>query len=159
MMRGWEAKLWKAFPGRVRFVTDVRVDMARDGRISGDLSIDGIDKRLSIDKLLLELGIAMWGSALNGGWLSIGFAFPPSVVIEDYELYRRFKGSLGFRTHGRRFTKKLVPYIVQEARRLHELFRKRRRYRARIVFVKVWWNPEGKRPGRRKKAKRRSRRK
>lgn len=149
MLRSWETKVRKAFPGKPKFVTDVRVFMSSDFHISGELAIDAILKTVSIDKLLLELGIAMHGSALNGGWLSVGFIFPPSVKVEDFELYRKLKGSLSFQTHSRRFTKQLVPYIVQEARRLHEIFRKRRRYRARIVFVKVWWNPDGTRPGRR----------
>lgn len=147
MLRSWETKIRTAFPGKPKFVTDVRVFRTQDDHISGELAIDGILKSVSIDRLLLELGIAMHGAALNGGWLSVGFTFPPSVKVEDFELYRRLKGSLAFQTHSRRFTKALVPYIIQEARRLHEIFRQRRRYRARIVFVKIWWNPEGTRPG------------
>lgn len=154
MLRNWETKLRQAFPGKPKFVTDVRVFMSRDFHISGELAIDAILKSVSIDRLLLELGIAMHGSAVNGAWLSIGFTFPPSVKVEDFELYRKLKGSLAFQTHSRRFTKQLVPYIVQEARRLHEKFRTRRRYRARIVFVKIWWNPDGKRPGGRLKKRR-----
>lgn len=157
MMRLWETKIRRAFPGKPKFVTDVTDNMTRDFHISAQLTIDAILKTVSIDKLLLELGIAMHGSALNGGWLSIGFIFPPSVKVEDFELYRKLKGSLSFQTHSRRFTRQLVPYIIQEARRLHEIFRKRRRYRARIVFVKVWWNPEGARPGRRSPKKKRAR--
>lgn len=157
MLRSWETKLRQAFPGKPKFVTDVRVFMTSDNHISGELTIDAILRTVSIDRLLLELGIAMHGSELDGGWLSVGFVFPPSAEVEDYELYNRLKGCLSFQTHSRRFTRQLVPYIIQEARRLHEIFRKRRRFRARVVFVKIWWNPEGKRPGHRGKGKRKKR--
>lgn len=133
---------------RSRFVVDRVVVPRSDGSVSASFDIDGIDKKLPIDRLLLALGMAMQGSAINGAWLSVGFRFPPSAEITSDVSYKKVHGKIQIRSHTRRFVKALVPYIMEQARELHERMVTTHRFRAIAIFVRVWWYPGGKRPRR-----------
>ncbi len=152
VMRNWQAKAEEAFKskkGKALADTDVLHHINSDGSVSAEFRVSAIAKKQSIDNLLFGLGIIMQGAAVNGAWLSIGFRFPPNVSTEDDFTYKKFRGSDMIRSHTRRFVEGLVPYIVQQARDLHERYMRPNKVRASMVFVRVWWNPLGKRPKRR----------
>jgi hypothetical protein len=149
LMKRWRDKLSSVFPGKPKFVTDILHHINADRSVSCEFRIEAISKRISIDRLLLFLGMAMHGSAVNGAWLSMGFRFPPNIHTEDDITYKKLKGADVIRSHSRRFVKQLVAYIVQQARDLHEGYMHNNKRRAAMVFVRVWWNPLGKRPKRR----------
>jgi hypothetical protein len=133
---------------RSRFTVDRTVVPRADGSVSASFDIDGIDKRLPIDRLLLALGMAMQGSAINGAWMSVGFRFPSSADIVNDITYKKVHGAVQIRSHTRRFVTSLVPYIIAQARDLHDRMRAAHRFRAHAIFVRVWWYPRGKRPKR-----------
>jgi len=133
---------------RQRFTMDKLVVPRSDGSVSASFELDGIDKRLPIDRLLLALGMAMQGAAVNGAWASIGFRFPASADIKDDITYKKVHGQVQMRIHSRRFVKALVPYLIAQARDQHEAMKSAHRFRATMVFVRVWWYPGGKRPRR-----------
>ena len=137
---------------------DTRINMFKyqDGTMTADLDIIPLVPDLDVDDLLLELhgdrakGIpGIDQSAVRGSWLSVGFFNPPAAIdIEKRADYKHIRGQLFYKTHSRRWEKKLAASIVEQARTSQKLFFEQNDALPTKIVVRSWWSPISKRPQR-----------